>query len=170
MRLAGLPSHRRPRVTSNVRPRTTPPHVKPGSSYFCNACASAHGLLAELRLPSASASPLQERKAQKHIGATIGSTGVTSVLDSGSTADLDKYTRLALAHGFLEVEIDGSRTLTYPTTGQIGTQFAAGAPGAALDCFRLVLSTASSLGHGYPVSSTQYAGAKCAQCGATLFR
>ncbi len=138
------------------------------STLFCHACADRHGLLSGLHVASTNPSTYQGDKAMKHAGPTSTSTGLNSVLNSGSTSELDYLARKALQEGFLEIERGGSRSLIYELTCYLGTQFNAATPGAQLNCFRFVLSSASSLGHGYPVSSTKYTGATCAGCGCAV--
>ena len=138
------------------------------STFFCHACADRRGLLSGLHLVSTNPSTYQVDKAMKHAGPISTPTGLNSVLSSGSTAELDYFASKALQEGFLELERGGCRSLVYQSTGYLGTQFNANTPGLPLDSFRFVLSTASSLGHGYAVSSTQYSGATCSGCGCAV--
>jgi hypothetical protein len=91
-----------------------------------------------------------------------------SVLDSGSTADYDRFDGLAFASGFLEVEPSGVRTLTYPSTGPIGTIYRNGVPYFPAENFRRVLSTDPGRAHGYAEASSNYVGAVCRVCGVKL--
>jgi hypothetical protein len=126
-------------------------------------------MFADLHLTSTAPSAFQVAKAAKHIGPASNSTGLNSVLNKSSTAELDRYSSLALQSGFMEIERNGSRSVTYPTTGSIGRRLIPGSPSLPLDSFRFVLSTASSLAHGYAVASSDYLGATCAGCGGNLF-
>lgn len=140
----------------------------PISSFFCHICADHRELLTGLHIAVTNPSTYQFEKAMKHAGPTSTSTGRNSTLNSGSTAELDHLARKALHEGFLEVERSGSRSLVYQSSNYIGTQFNAATPGTPLNAFRVVLSSASSLGHGYPVSSTQYQETKCEGCGCNV--
>lgn len=135
-----------------------------GSTYYCHECAEQHGLLNGLHLTSTSPSTFQITKARKHTDPTSTVAGINSVLNSDSTAEQDYLARMALEAGFIEVEASGCRSLVYQSSAIIGTRFESASPVERLDSFRWVLSTASSLAHGYPVSSTQYSGATCAVC------
>lgn len=135
-----------------------------GSTYYCHDCAEQRGFLNDLHLISTSPSSFQVAKARKHAGPTSTSTGINSVLNSGSTAEQDNLSRRALGAGFVEVEDNGCRALVYQSSACLGTRFESGVPTKPLDSYRWVLSTASSLTHGYPVSSTQYSGATCVVC------
>ena len=134
-----------------------------GSTFLCHTCADRRGLLNGLHLVGTNPSTYQIDKARKHVGPTSTCPGVNSV--SASTGALDHFAAKALQEGFLELERGGARTLVYQSTGHTGTQFNGGAAGPSLDSFRFVLSTSSSLGHGYAVSSTRYNGATCSECG-----
>jgi hypothetical protein len=126
-------------------------------------------MLGGLSLTSSSPSTYQIDKARKHAGPTSTYAGINSVLNSGSTAEIDDLSRRALQDGFLEVESNGCRSLIYPASYYVGTQFDSGRPTGQLeDSFRVVLSSASSMAHGYPVSSTKYTAIKCAGCGSAL--
>lgn len=138
------------------------------STFFCHACADSRGLLQGLHLTSTAPSSYQTDKARKHVGPTSTSTGINSVLNSGSTSEYDDLARRALREGILEVEPNGSRSLVYLSTGNIGMRFEASAPKESLDSFRWVLSSDSSVTHGRPVNSTEYHGHVCSVCGRTL--
>lgn len=138
------------------------------STFYCHVCADGHGLLSGLHLTSTIPSSYQTAKASKHSGPTSTSTGINSVLNSGSTVEYDQLARKALQEGFVEVEPSGCRSLIYKSTSHLGTQFNASVPSLQLDSFRWVLSTGSSLAHGYPLSSTQYSGVKCSGCGCAV--
>ncbi len=138
------------------------------STYFCNACADSHGLLNGLHLLSTAPSSYQIEKARKHVGPTSTSTGINSVLNSGSTSEYDNCARKALQEGILEIEPNGCRSLVYLSTENLGKRFDAGIPADRLDSFRWVLSTGSSLAHGHPVNSIEYNGLKCSVCGCAL--
>ncbi len=136
------------------------------STFYCHSCADDRGLLSGLHLVGQVPTTYQVDKARKHAGpASTSTTELNSVLNSGSTGDLDRLAANALARGFIEIEPNGVRTLVYQSRGQIGTQFDARTPSLSLDCFRWVLSTDARQAHGYPVSSTQYGGVKCVGCG-----
>lgn len=140
-----------------------------GSKFYCHACADGQGLLVGLHLTSSSPSSYQTEKAAKHSGPTSTSTGINSVLNSGSTSEYDSLAQLSLQNGFVEVEPSGCRSLVYVSTGYLGTQFNSTSPSLQLDSFRWVLSTESSLAHGRPDSSTRYSGVKCTGCGANVY-
>lgn len=125
-------------------------------------------MLNGLHLTSTSPSSYQTEKARKHAGPSSISTGINSVLNSGSTSEYDNLARRALHEGILEVESNGARSLVYLSTGNLGARFDAGAPKESLNSFRWVLSTGSSLAHGRPVSSTEYLGYVCSVCGRAL--
>lgn len=146
--------------------RSTAPSV--GSTLYCHACADARGLLTGLHLTPPTPSAYQVAKAAKHTQATSSSTGINSVLNSKSTAEYDDLSRMALCHGFVEVEANGCRSLIYQSTSSLGTRFQANVATTELDSFRWVLSSASSLAHGRPDSSTSYAGISCAGCGSAV--
>jgi hypothetical protein len=152
---------------TNMLPMSTPAKTM-SSTFFCHACADRQGMLNDLHLVSTNPSTYQIDKARKHVGPTSSSTKINSVLNSSSTADLDHLASNALREGFLEVECGGTRSLVYQSTGYLGTQFIAAIPALPLDSFRFVLSTSSSLGHGYAVSSTQYDGVTCFECGCAV--
>ncbi len=137
-------------------------------TYFCHACADSRGLLNDLHLVSTAPSSYQIEKAKKHVGPTSTSTGINSVLNSGSTAEYDNLAHKALQKGILEIEPNGCRSLIYLSTENLGTQFDAAVPTQQLDSFRWVLSTGSSLAHGRPVSSKQYGGLTCSGCGCAV--
>ena len=139
-----------------------------GSTYYCHECAERHGLLNGLHPPSTNPSSFQIVKARKHAGPTSTSTGINSVLNSGSTAEQDYLARRALEAGFLEVEANGCRSLVYQSSADVGTRFESATPTEQLDSFRWVLSTASTLAHGYPVSSAKYSGATCVDCSCSV--
>lgn len=139
-----------------------------GSTFYCHACAGNLGLLNRLHLIGSSPSTYQTAKAAKHAGPTSTSTGVNSVLNSGSTAEQDYLARMALQEGFIEVEATGCRSLVYQTTCHIGTRYEATSPTLELDSFRWVLSTSYSLAHGYAESSTRYSDVTCAACGSAV--
>lgn len=139
-----------------------------GSTYYCHECANSHGLLNDLQLTSTNPSSYQSEKASKHSGPTSTSTGLNSVLNSGSTTEYNQLARKALQEGFVEAEANGCRSLTYKSTGYLGKKFNAGIPECELNAFRWILSSSSSLAHGYPVSSTLYSGIKCSCCGHAL--
>jgi hypothetical protein len=138
------------------------------STFFCHACADSRGLLHGLHLTSTAPSNYQTEKARKHVGPTSTSTGLNSVLNSGSTSEYDDLALSALQKGILEIEPNGSRSLVYQSTGNLGTCSDAGSPKEYLDSFRWVLSSGSSLAHGRPVSSREYLGHICSDCGSTL--
>jgi hypothetical protein len=139
-----------------------------GSTFYCHICADGLGLFEGLHLTSINPSSYQTAKAVKHTGVTLSSTGINSVLNSGSTAEYDDLSRKALAHGFVEVEANGCRSVIYQSNRHIGTRHEAGVASAQLDSFRWVLSSASSLAHGRPDSSTSYSSAACAACGSLV--
>ena len=139
-----------------------------GSAFFCHACADSRELLHGLHLTGTAPSSYQTQKARKHVGPASTSTGVNSVLNSGSTDEYDNLARWALQEGILEIEPNGARSLVHLSTGNLGTRFDAGVPKDGLDSFRWVLSTGSTLAHGYPVSSRQYSGVVCSSCGCAL--
>lgn len=139
-----------------------------GSMYYCHECAERHGLLNDLQLTGSNPSTFQIAKARKHAGPTSTTTGINSVLNSGSTAEQDYLSHKALEAGFVEVEANGCRALVYQSSAYIGTRFDSAAPTEQLDSFRWVLSTGSSLAHGYPVSSTKYSGATCVACSCSV--
>lgn len=143
--------------------------MRVGSTYFCHECSESRGLLNGLHLTPVTPSAFQTAKAAKHVGPESNSTGRNSVLNTSSTAELDQYAKLALQHGFVEIEQGGCRSLTYPTTGTIGKRFLPGSPTLPLDSFRFVLSSATSLAHGYAVASSDYLDATCSGCGVRLF-
>jgi len=138
------------------------------STAFCHTCADSRGLLSGLHLPSTSPSSYQIEKAKKHTGPVSTSTGTNSVLNSRSTVEYDNLARKALQEGILVIEPNGARSLVYLSTGNLGTRFDAGVPKGGLDSFRWVLSTGSTLAHGYPVGSKEYSGVVCSGCGCAL--
>lgn len=139
-----------------------------GSTVFCHACANSRGLLRGLHLTCTAPSSYQIEKAKKHVGPVSTSTGTNSVLNSGSTSEYDNLARRALQEGILEIEPNGARSLVYLSTVNLGTRFDADVPKDDLDSFRWVLSTGSTLAHGYPVSSRKYSGVVCSGCGCAL--
>ena len=158
--------------------RGGPPHNKTldvvtsmaytGSTFYCRACADRLGFLTGLNPVSSSPSTYQGDKAVKHTNPTALSTGLHSVLNSGSTAEYRSLEQLTYNHGFLEVERSGVRTLILQTTAAIGTIYDNAARVGGADSFRRVLSTDSGSAHGYPESSTSYSGITCANCSARL--
>lgn len=139
-----------------------------GSESFCHACADGRGLLDNLYLTSTAPSSYQIEKARKHVGPASTSTGMNSVLNSGSTVEYDHLAHEALQNGILVIEPNGARSLIYLSTVNLGTRFEASSPKNSLDSFRWVLSTGSSLAHGYPVSSKEYSGLMCSGCGCAI--
>ena len=139
-----------------------------GSTAFCHTCADSRGLLSGLYLTSTAPSSYQMEKATKHAGPVSTSTGINSVLNSGSTVEYDNLARKALQEGILVIEPNGARSLVYLSTGNLGTHFDAGVPKDDLDSFRWVLSSGSTLAHGYPVSAKEYGGVLCSGCGGTF--
>jgi hypothetical protein len=139
-----------------------------GSTFYCHACATRLGLLHGLHPASTAPSTYQQDKALKHTRPAVLSTGIHSVLNSGSTAEYDSLDRAAYDHGFLEIEKSGVRSLIVQTTAPFGTVYRGAIPAEAADSFRRVLSTDIGRAHGYPESSTSYSGAVCANCSISL--
>ena len=138
------------------------------SNFYCHNCAGGLGLLQSLTTPSTSPTPYQVTKAEKHTRPFSLSTGVHSVLLSGSTNDYTSFEKLAVWEGFLEVEPSGVRTLQYQATAPIGIVYHAGAPYSVADSFRRVLSTDPGRAHGYPVASSDWSGVRCNSCSVPL--
>ena len=138
------------------------------SSFYCHNCADGLGLLQGLTTPSTSPTPYQVTKAEKHTRPLSLSTGVHSVLLSGSTNAYTSFENLAVREGFLEVEPPGVRTLQYQTTAPIGIVYHGGTPYSVADSFRRVLSTAPGRAHGYPVASSGWSGVRCNSCSVAL--
>jgi len=139
-----------------------------GSTFYCRTCADSLGLLCGLHPLSSTPSTYQYDKAVKHSRPSALSTGLHSVLNSGSTAEYQSIDQQAYDRGFLEVERSGTRTLILQTTAPLGTLYNGGIAAGAADSFRRVLSTDSGKAHGYPDSSTNYAGIQCANCSIPL--
>jgi hypothetical protein len=125
-------------------------------------------MLSGLSLTASSPSTYQTDKAHKHAGPTSTYDGINSVLNSSSTAEIDYLSRRARQDGVLEIKATGCRSLILFAHNYIGTEFNSRTPTRPLDSFRWVLSTSSSMAHGYPVSSTKYTGIKCAACGSAI--
>lgn len=139
-----------------------------GSTFYCHGCAGSLGLLGGLQPVSTAPSTYQHDKAVKHARPAVLTTGTHSVLNSRSTAEYQSLEQQTFNHGFLEVEKSGTRTLILQSTGAIGAVYQNGALSGAADSFRRVLSTDSAKAHGYPDSSTNYAGIQCAHCSVSL--
>lgn len=139
-----------------------------GSKFYCHPCAEQLVLLGGLHKPTSAPSTFQVEKAEKHARPPYISSGLHSVLRSGSTTEYEHLGKLAVEAGILELEPSGARTLIYPTTTIIGTLYRAGSLDASADFFRWVLSTDSDRAHGYPVPSSDYAGIACANCATAL--
>jgi len=139
-----------------------------GSTFYCRACADRRGLLGGLHPLSTAPSTYQQEKALKHTRPAAVSTGIHSVLNSGSTAEYQSLEQRAYDRGFLEVERSGVRTLIVQTTAPVGTVYRGAVAAEAADSFRRVLSTDSGKAHGYPESSTSYSGVACADCSISL--
>jgi len=139
-----------------------------GSAFYCHSCAENQGLLNGVNLTSTSPSTYQIDKAEKHSGPISTEKGYNSVLNSGSTAELDSLSRKALNEGFVEVEQSSVKSLVYQSTSIIGTGSNSSSPVRQQDSFRWVLSTDSSKAHGYPVESAKYKGVKCSKCGCNI--
>jgi len=135
-----------------------------GSKFYCHPCAARLGLLGGLNEPATAPSTFQVDKTEKHTRPQNISSGLHSVLRSGSTSEYERLGKRAVEAGILELEPSGDRTLIYPTTSAIGTLYRSGSPNDSGDCFRWVLSTDAGRAHGYPVSSSDYAGIRCATC------
>ena len=138
------------------------------STFYCRSCADAGGHLAGLLVPSTARSAHQLSKEQKHTRPQTLSTGLHSVLVSGSTRDYQQLAERTFNEGFLEIEPRGTRALILQTTVQIGWRYKNRKPVIALDSFRWVLSTGATVAHGRPVSSTEYRNARCKLCGNVL--
>ena len=138
------------------------------SSFYCHNCADGLGLLHGLSTPSTSPTLYQTMKAEKHARPLSLSTGVHSVLLSGSTDEYTNFENLAVLQGFLQIEPSGVRTLQYQTTAPIGIVYRGGAPYASADSFRRVLSTDFGRAHGYPVASSDWSGVRCNSCSLVL--
>ena len=138
------------------------------SSFYCHPCADNSGQLNGLHSLSSSPTNYQISKAEKHTRLLKFSTGVHSVLISGSTSDYEHLGRMAVEKGFLEIEPSGIRTLIYPTTDPIGMVYDNGCLESLANSFRWVLSTNSGRAHGYAVSSSDYMGRHCNGCAIAL--
>ena len=134
------------------------------STFLCHACADRRGLLCGLRALSSSPNAYQVEKAEKHTRPSSFSAGPHSVLESGSTSDYDMLAKQALESGYLEIEPNGARTLSYQAASPIGYLYRDGRESARCDTFRLVLSSASSGVHGYPTVSPTGAEIRCTEC------
>jgi len=139
-----------------------------GSKFYCHPCAERLALLGCLNEPTSAPSTFQVDKAEKHTRPLHISSGLHSVLRSGSTSEYEHLGKRAVEAGILEFEPSGVRTLIYPTTSPIGTVYRAGSPDDSADFFRWVLSTDSARAHGYPVPSSDYVGITCASCATAL--
>lgn len=139
-----------------------------GSTFYCRACADRLGLLSGLHPVTSTPSTYQYDKALKHTQPTALSTGMHSVLNSGSTAEYQQLEQRAYEHGSLEVERSGVRALMLQTTTPAGTLYNNGVQAGFSDSFRRVLSTDVGKAHGYPESSTNYAGVLCVNCSISL--
>ena len=139
-----------------------------GPTFYCHSCADRLGLLGGLHPMSSSPSTYQYDKALKHTQPATLSTGAHSILNSGSTAEYQLLEQRTYQRGILEVEGSGVRTLILQTSAPLGTLYNNGAPAGIADSFRRVLSTDSGKAHGYPESSTNYAGIQCASCSNSL--
>lgn len=139
-----------------------------GSSFYCHSCADHLGLLGGLHAVSSNPSAYQVEKAEKHTRPLSLSTGVHSVLLSGSTSEYEHLERVTVGAGFLELEPSGVRTLTYQTTGTIGVLYRGGSEYALADSFRRVLSTDPGRAHGYAVPSSDCMRFRCNSCSVAL--
>lgn len=139
-----------------------------GSTFYCRDCADSLGLLRDMHPTTSAPSTYQYDKALKHTRPSVLSSGEHSVLNSRSTTEYQSLEQQAYECGFVEVEVSGTRTLILQTTGSIGTLYRGGMPVHSADSYRRVLSTDCVKAHGYPQSSTNYAGIQCADCSILL--
>jgi hypothetical protein len=125
-----------------------------GSTFYCRNCADKLGLLSDLQPVTTAPSTYQIDKALKHTRPTALTTGIHSVLNSGSTADHQAFEQRTLDRGFVEFEESGKRALILQTTGNIGTVYQGGACAGAADSF----PPCSVYGHcsGSRISSVTY--------------
>ena len=138
------------------------------SIFYCHDCADRLGLLTGLSAPSSTPTVYQVAKAEKHTRPLSLSTGIHSVLLSGSTNEYSYLENRAIQTGFLEVEPTGTWTLQYQTTGPIGMVYRGGSSDVVADSFRRVLSTDSGRAHGYSVPSSGWSGVRCHSCSVAL--
>lgn len=139
-----------------------------GSNFYCHPCAERLDLLGGLNGPTSAPSTYQISKTEKHTRPPSLSSGLHSVLHSGSTSEYEYLGKLAVRAGILELEPSGTRTLIHQATSPIGTLYRAGSSDVSANFFRWVQSTDFDRAHGYPVPSSDYAGVTCANCATAL--
>jgi hypothetical protein len=139
----------------------------PMTTYYCHPCAASRGYLSTGQAGTLLGSTTQLEKYMKHT-CPSSSEATQSVFTNASTALYGSYVVSALCAGSVEVDFKGRTNIIWAAGEDIGFQFESGVLQHPQSWVKVVLSTDSNRIHAYSQSSTDFTGANCAVCAASI--